>query len=110
MLDAGQKHMETSNGNLTYPYLATALRKKQIVDGIKSIEIGMTIDDVIHLLGKPDEVHELYPSKSSEKAIGFTYWYIIQRMKGNGSVAEKAEHLVRISFNLNGIVIRKDQW
>jgi hypothetical protein len=95
---------------LSYPYIADEYREKQIKDGYGAISVGMTCDEVKNIMGDPDEIYDLYESKNAMDKIGFTHWYILQRLRGSGSVFEKDEHLVRISYDLNGIVIRKDQW
>lgn len=94
----------------SYPYVADEYRKKQIIEGYNTISIGMTCDEVKNILGDPDEIYNLYKSKTAVEEIGFTYWYILQRLQESGSVLEKEEHLVRINYDLNGIVIKKDKW
>jgi outer membrane protein assembly factor BamE (lipoprotein component of BamABCDE complex) len=96
---------------IKYPYTATAERKAAIKHGFKKIKKGMTYQQVRKLMGEPDETKPLYqPRKHNPKQIGTTYWYIIQRIKESGSVNQKDEILVRVSFNLSGKVIQIDQW
>ena len=62
-------------------------------------------------LPNPDEVKDLYePKMYKPRIIGKTYWYIIQRTAGTGSLNERNEKLVRITFDLNGVVIKLDHW
>lgn len=71
----------------------------------------MNVENVKEILGEPDEVRGLYePNKTARNPIGFTYWYLIQRLKESGSQAEKDEKLVRVFFGLNGKVNRVDKW
>ena len=96
---------------LSYPYVASPERQKFIIDNYKTIKINQTEQEVKQLLGTPEEIFPLYePKVKHPKKIGFTFWYILQRLKENGSQNEKAEKLVRISFNLEGKVIAIDQW
>jgi hypothetical protein len=54
---------------------------------------------------KPDEIKKLYePKIVNPKIIEQTYWYIIRRDKATGSVKEKNEKALRISFDLKGNV------
>jgi len=93
-----------------YPYVAPPERQAEIRNGMAKLTIGMTPADVEALMGKPDEVHELYDRIKNAKPVGYTWWFIIQRKADSGSVAEKAEKLVRVSFNLKDTVTRVDWW
>ena len=96
---------------IQYPYFASPERKLSILEGYKKIKIGMESNEVKAVLGEPDEIRDLYePKIKTGKKIGFTYWYLIQRVKSTGSQNEKNENLVRISFGLNGKAIRVDRW
>ena len=96
---------------IKYPYFATPERAQLIEIGYKKIKLGMEINDIKDILGEPDEIKDLYePRIKTGKIIGFTYWYLIQRMKNIGSQNERNEKLVRISFNLNGEVTGVDRW
>ena len=96
---------------IKYPYFATPERTESIEGGYKKIKTGMAVNEVKVILGEPDEIKDLYePKIKTRKIIGFTYWYLIQRMKSTGSQNERNEKLVRISFNLNGEVTGVDRW
>ena len=96
---------------IKYPYFATPERVESIEVGYKKIKIGMDINEVKVILGEPDEIKDLYePKIKKAKKIGFTYWYLIQRIKSVGSQNERNEKLVRVSFDLNGEVIGVDRW
>ncbi len=97
--------------DITYPYYATPERAKAINSGYHKIKIGLTVNEVVNIIGKPDEIHDLRePIKINGKKIGFTYWYLLQRIQENGSQNDKNERLVRVSFDLNGKVFRVDKW
>lgn len=101
----------STKAGIEYPYHATPERRLAIVEGYKKIVLGMNTEEVEAIIGKPDEIRSLYePMIKAPEQIGFTYWYIIQRIKESGSVSEKDEKLVRVSFDLDGTVIRVDRW
>ena len=96
---------------MTYPYVASPERKSVIENGYLKIENGMTPIQVEMILGKPDEVKPLYePKVKKAKKIGVTYWYLIERKRDTGSVIDRAEKLVRVSFNLKNLVTNVDHW
>lgn len=71
----------------------------------------MSLIEVKSILGEPDEIRLLYGSSTgNEKPVGYTYWYIIRRAVKNGSVNEKQEVLVRVSFDRKGLVTKVDHW
>ena len=93
-----------------YPYHASKERIITIENGYEKIKIGMSEGEVVKLMGSPDETHQLFSNKNSTNSIGYTHWYILQRIKEQGSALEKSEHLARITYNLDGQVVRKDKW
>jgi hypothetical protein len=99
------------NKNITYPFKASEERVKVIESEYKRITPGVSATEVIKLLGKPDETHPLFePKIKNPNQIGFTHWYLIQRLKEVGSMNEKQEKLVRISYDLNWNVTAVDHW
>jgi hypothetical protein len=89
----------SQNEGISYPYIASTERQKFITENYKKIKINQTEQEVKQILGTPDKVLPLYePKIKNPKKIGFTFWYILQRLKENGSQNEKAEKLVRISI------------
>lgn len=100
-----------TEAELSYPYTASAERTKLIKGQFKKIKKGASKVTVLKYLKVPDEILDLYePKMYKPKVIGETYWYIIQRMFKSGSVNEKNEKLVRVSFNLKGQVIEVTHW
>lgn len=96
---------------IAYPYYASPEREKTILTGYQNVKVGMSVGEVKKLLGEPDETHDLYePNIKSGKKIGFTYWYLIQRIRNSGSQRERNEKLVRVSFGLDGKTTRIDKW
>lgn len=94
-----------------YPYRVSKDRALEIKQKFIQIKIGMNQANVEKILGKPDEILERYePIVKNGKKIGLTYLYIIQRLSKNGSVNQKGEKLVRISFDLKGEVTKVDSW
>jgi len=94
------------NKKISYPYKATEEKTKRIEIETKKITLGMSGSEVIGILGEPDETHPLYEPKIKQPTqIGYTHWYLIQRLKENGSVIEKQEKAVRITYDLDWTVI-----
>ena len=93
---------------LTYPYVASPERQEQIRTGMTNVTQGMSPSDVEAILGKPDEVRKLYGRIKQAEPVGYTWWFIVQRKAESGSVNDKAEKLVRVSFTLNDRVTRVD--
>jgi outer membrane protein assembly factor BamE (lipoprotein component of BamABCDE complex) len=101
----------TNNKTILYPYYASENRVEQIKNNYRKVKSGMTPEQVKSLLGEPDETHPLYePKILNPKQIGNTHWFIIQRKTAKGSVKDKDEKLVRISYDLNWKVIGIDHW
>ena len=95
----------------TYPYIATPERAEIIRRGLANISVGMSPAEVATVLGEPDEIYPLYvPRHKHGKVIGYTQWYIIQRLAKNGSVDQKQESLLRLSFDLDDKVSKIDSW
>ena len=97
--------------DISYPYYATPERASVINNGYTNIKPGLTVNEVVTIMGKPDEIRDLYePIIKNGKKIGFTYWYLIQRIQASGSQNDKKEKLVRVSFDLNRNVSGVDRW
>ena len=97
--------------SLTYPYVASLERQEQIRMGMVKVKTGMTPSEVAAVMGKTDLVHDLFErGVKDSKPIGYTWWYIIQRKTDTGSTDERAEKLVRVSFDLADKVTKVDIW
>lgn len=95
----------------TYPYIATPERAEVIRRGLANISVGMSPSEVATVLGEPDEIYPLYvPGHKRSEVVGYTQWYIIQRLAENGSANQKQESLLRLSFDLDGKVSKIDSW
>lgn len=106
--DTGQIQMKEI---ATYPYIATPARAAAIRAGLPAVTVGMAPADVVAILGEPDEIRPLYaPSAKNGRIVGYTHWYVIQRLAGHGSANEKRESLVRVSFALDDRVSGIDAW
>lgn len=94
-----------------YPFSASAERSATIRSRYQRVAVGMSPTEVKSILGEPDEIRRLYSASiGNEKHIGYTYWFVIRRAVENGSVNERQEVLVRISFDLKGLVMKVDHW
>jgi len=97
--------------DMIYPYFASNERSELIINGYTKVLIGDSEEVALKKLANPDEIRELYEAKIYKpKVIGKTYWYILQRISSSGSVNEKKEKLVRITFDLQNKVTHVDHW
>ena len=93
---------------VNYPYVAPPERKKVITENYMKVSAGMTSEEVMNILGKPDEIIKLYePQIIDPKQIGYTYWYYIERKSPTHRVQEK---LVRVSFDMKYRVMKVAKW
>lgn len=100
-----------AGADLEYPYIAPEERAQMIRSKYPAIEIGFSEAQVLAVLATPDEVVDLFePQVKNSKVIGKTFWYLIQRSSKRGSVKEKQEKVVRVSFNLDDKVTAIDKW
>jgi hypothetical protein len=68
----------------------------------------MTMAQVESVLGTADEVRPLYePQILDSRRIGTTYWYLLEKKSAESDLDAR---LVRVSFDLDGRVIRVDYW
>ena len=76
----------------------------------KKIKIGMLSSEVRKIMGKPDEVNDIYFRIKNSKKTGFSYIYLLQRKKEKGSINEKDEKLIRFIFGNDDKLIKIDKW
>jgi hypothetical protein len=95
----------------TYPFFASPERANAIRTTFRRIVAGMSPSEVVSVLGEPDEVRTTYePKIKNPKLVGYTYWYVIRRLRRDGSFNEKQESLVRVFFGLDDRVAKVDAW
>jgi hypothetical protein len=88
--------------NITYPYVASPERARQIRTGFPQIATGASVAQVTEVLGIPDEVHPLYePRIFRPRRIGTTYWYFLAKPVADKNTADRG---VRVAFDLDGRV------
>jgi len=88
-----------SSGPLEYPYVAPPARFLRILNRYREIQPGMGADDVVALLGSPDEIAPLYePKKMNPKQIGHSYVYILSRPRPNAWPFDEKSVLVRFDL------------
>ena len=97
---------EARSDMLAYPYKADRERLDQIDKGVERVEMGTSSDEVIRLMGNPDEVKDLLDKDNWDKIIGFSFVYIKQRDKARGSLNEMNSDVIRIRFNKKKEVIQ----
>jgi len=102
---------ENANCTISYPYVATAARHASILSGLPKVATGITADQVLRLIGEPDEDNPTYDSKDARtaKTKGHSFVYLLERKTNTGSVIERAERLIRIHFDLDNKVVRVDR-
>ena len=111
VLMAGSSQISRLNSKMSYPYIASAERTAHILKNWRNIKVKMTANEVVKILGEPDEKGPFYePKIKNAKVIGEIYLFLIQRLKATGSQIEKNEKLVRISFDLDNLVTAIDHW
>jgi hypothetical protein len=94
-----------------YPFFASPERALAIRTNFGRIIAGMSPTDVVSVLGEPDEVRMAYePKIKRPKVVGYTYWYVIRRLRRHGSFNEQQEALVRVTFGLDDHVVKVDDW
>ena len=89
----------TKENKIVYPYVASARRKKEILEGVRKIHLKMHVDQVKKIMGEPDEMRDNFRNiKGKGKRIGFRYLYFLQKKKKYGSVIERDEKLIWLEF------------
>jgi hypothetical protein len=100
-----------SKHKIIYPYIADEWRKTVIVNNWHRIGKGMSANQVLTLMGEPDLIELLYePKVNAKETKGTTSWYLIERLSEHGSVDQRREKVVRISFDQSETVIAIDSW
>ena len=94
----------------SYPFVATPEHAAAIRSAYRDVRTGMSPSEVVSILGEPDEIRPLLRGIKTGKPIGFSYWYVLRRMRATGSQIEKDESLVRVLFDLESRVNRIDAW
>ena len=90
---------------LIYPYPANKKRLSQINLGVSKLKIGMKKNEIIAIMGEPDEIRESVAKENLNKVIAHSLIYIKQRDKKEGSFNEKNEHLVGVTIDNKGEII-----
>jgi hypothetical protein len=95
----------------TYPFFASAEREAVIRQNFRRVTVGMSPAEVAAILGRPDEIRAIYqPRIWNPEVTGYSHWYVVRRLMANGSVNDKREALVRISYGLDDRVTHVDAW
>jgi len=98
-----------NEGNIEYPYVAKQERWNQIETQFLKVGLGASLEEVIALLGKPDEILPLYePRYKRPKQLGYQYYYILRR--GNRGRKDIDQAHVRVGFDTSHHVIFIDKY
>jgi hypothetical protein len=92
-----------------YPYYATAERRAVILDKASRVNEGQLAAEVEKILGRPDEINDTFRQVKGTQKTGYSYVYLVQRLRERGSEQEKDEKLIRIRFGLDDRVRRIDR-
>ncbi|MDF7798395.1 hypothetical protein P4C99_02920 [Pontiellaceae bacterium B1224] len=87
---------------IKYPYMADTQKEERILSNCNLLKKGMTKNDVIELLGQPDEINASYDRDKMSEKVGESFVYILRRDASSGSYMKKNEKLIRISFDNAG--------
>jgi len=95
---------------ISYPYHVAPERSAAIIKSANQLQLGMTAKQVETLLGAPDERNNTFDhiKKSQTHKIGYSFVYLLQRMRADGSAAQKDEKLLRLHFGLDNQLKRID--
>ena len=100
-------------GAIEYPYEASAERWKQIETGYKQLKEGMSVQEVVDIMGEPDDITPYYEgniwSKQDVPMKGKSYWYILRRLEEVGSTY-KSEALVRVFLSEDERMTGMQNW
>lgn len=97
---------------IKYPYHASPEKEKNIIENAKKVLNGMSSENVKKVLGEPDEINQTYSTPEemrSKSPSGFSYIYLIQRMKELGTISQRNERLLRVYFDKDGRVSRTER-
>ena len=93
----------------SHPYYAREERRSRILANLPLVKPELESQDVRKLLGEPDEINDTYePQKHRPAKIGFSYVYVIQRLRPTGSMESMQEKFVRVHFDVAERVVRVD--
>ena len=95
---------------IDYPYVASKEKMDLLMAGYIKLKTGMKKEMVIEILGEPDEINSTFDKNDWNKRIGYSYIYLLKRLKKDGSVDEKKESLIRVMFDLEDKVAEIDKW
>jgi len=94
---------------INYPYKASPEKEQMILTNMKKLTKGMPLEEVINLLGQPDEKTYIYLSEDdiqNNKPVSFCSIYLLRRNNEKGSMLERNEKLLRVHFDNSNRMIR----
>jgi hypothetical protein len=86
-----------------YEYVATAERKKQIVNGFSKLKVGQSREEVRDALGLPDIARPGYSKEYNSRFIGWSYLYRIRMRSGSPNTNDVC---VEVFFDSAGNLMR----
>ena len=94
----------------SYPHNMKTSRVKTIRHGVSGVSVGDSRLDVEKMIGAPDELKHLYAPNSPATQIGYTCWYVIKRDMKSGSVNQKNEDVIRLTYDFSNNLTSIDFW
>ena len=77
--DAGMRTYEQWRESVKFPYVASQIRKGQIVKNFDRVGVGSTKQDFVAALGEPDFEEEMYPKELNRPCIGYVLTYYLEK-------------------------------
>lgn len=91
LLQVGCSPGQPKDKEIEYPHYAPPERRGAITAGADELYVGMNSGEVKGILGDPDEINDTYrpEDKANKNAqpIGYSYVYLIQRLRDKGGAA-----------------------
>ena len=84
-----------------FPYSAPAERRRQVIDGYPSVELGMSAEEVAARLGEPDWGGCHYAKEPPRELIGFSWTYSFRKLDAE-LVNELEDQGVMVFFDAAG--------
>lgn len=88
------------NASTNFPYDADEVRRDSILANAPNIRLGMNGEEIITVLGSPDEAHTL--ADPGGTAWGYSWTYSIKKQFARAP--DNADIFIEIVFDRNGIV------
>lgn len=103
-LSADPKYLQKFDQETQFPYIASPEAKQRIQSGHSKIKNGMTGDDVLVAIDRPDEIQRLAFAFGPTQ--GWSWTYLLN--KEFARAPDNSDNYVRIFFDTSGLVTKLD--